>query len=390
MVVAAAPAAVAPRCPRCDGAVLEPFPLPSGGSMVRCPRCRGLFCDRKGLAELLEVSRDHPLIAWESPAPARSDKGCPSCADTYLFAVRPSVERDLALGHCAACDGVWVDGGALPRLRALAAAPRPRSVAPAPLRAPPVEPGLRFTFDTPHVNGLAVPVAFLVAIVAHATFFRWLFGLFVNMPLHEIGHATAAWLSGHFAVPLPFFTSIGSTDRSVLVAGTLLIAIAAAILAGQQAKRRYLVWLGGGALLLQAALTLIVPNDRSLRVVTWSGCGGELVLGTLLVVSFYYKMPDRLRWDFMRYAALFFGAYALVHATSFWLDVFQHRAPMPYGSALGGGDDPNGDMNQLVDWGMRPERIAATYLLVGLLGMVIVAGHYAFFLARVLRKKSAV
>lgn len=384
-------AAIMPLCPRCDGTPLAPLALPSGASVLRCPRCRGISCDRGGLAELLEVPRPHPLIAWESHAPARSDKACPACTDTYLFAVRPSTESDVAVGHCAACDRVWVDGGALPRLRDLAAAaPRPR----APMANPTARidtaraPGLRFAFDDPWVNGLALPAAFLAAIGAHATFLKWTLSLVVNMPLHELGHATAAWFSGHFAVPLPFFTSTGPNERSVLVAITLTIALLAAVLAGRQEERRYLVWLGGAALALQAVLTLVVANWRTLRLITWSGCGGEIVLGTLLVVSFHYQLPDKLRWDFMRYVALFFGAYALVHAVSFWLDVSRRHEALPYGSALGGGDDPNGDMNHLVGWGNKPEGIAATYLGLGFVGLTVVAGHYVIFLARALRKRA--
>jgi Zn-finger nucleic acid-binding protein len=376
-------------CPRCADAELEPFGLPSGASVRRCPRCRGIFCDRGGLAELLEVTRDHPLIAWESPAPTRSDKSCPACGDTYLFAVRPSVERDLAVGHCAACDGIWVDGGALPRLRALAAAPRARAL---PTAATPnidlaKEPGNRFVFDDPWVNGLSLPFAFLGAWIAHATFLKWILSLVVNMPLHELGHATAAWLSGHFAVPLPFFTSTGPAERSVLVASTLTTFLLAIVLAGRREDRRYLVWLGGAALALQAILTLVVANWRTLRLITWSGCGGEIVLGTLLVVSFHYRLPDKLRWDFMRYVALAFGAYALVHAVSFWFDVSRRHEALPYGSALGGGDDPNGDMNHLVGWGTKPDDVAAVYLTLGYLGLAVVLGHYVYFLVRALRKK---
>jgi hypothetical protein len=170
---------------------------------------------------------------------------------------------------------------------------------------------------------------------------------------------------------------------------TLAVALLAAVLAGRSEERRYLVWLGGAGLLLQVVLTFLVPNWRTLRLIVWSGCGGEIVLATLLVVSFHYRLPDRLRWDFMRYVALACGAYALVHATSFWLDVSHHHEALPYGSALGGDEDPNGDMNRLVGWGTKPEAVAAIYLRLGTVGLLIVAAHYVVFLVRALRGRSA-
>jgi hypothetical protein len=202
------------------------------------------------------------------------------------------------------------------------------------------------------------------------------------MPLHELGHASVAWLSGHFAVPLPFYTSTGPSERSVLVAFTLAVALLAAVLAGLSERRRYLAWMGGGALVVQAVLTLGVANWRTLRWFTWSGCGGELAWSTLLVVSFYYRLPDRLRWDFVRFVALAAGAFGLVHAFTFWRGVSLQPGYLPMGSALGGSDDPNGDMNKLIGWGATPAGIAAGYLGLGYAGLAIVAAHYVVFLAR--------
>jgi hypothetical protein len=154
------------------------------------------------------------------------------------------------------------------------------------------------------------------------------------------------------------------------------------VLAGLSERRRYLAFVGGGALVVQAVLTLAVPNWRTLRWITWSGCGGEFAWSTLLVVSFYYRLPDRLRWDFVRFLALGAGAFALVHAFTFWHGVSAQPGDLPMGSALGGQDDPNGDMNKLIGWGATRESIAGGYLGLGYACLAVVAAHYVVFLAR--------
>jgi Zn-finger nucleic acid-binding protein len=370
------------RCPRCEGVELEGFVLPSDTVASRCPACRGVWCGRAELAELLEVGADHPLVAWEGAVTTRTEQACPTCADICLVEVRSSGAGDVAMGHCPVCHGIWIEAGDLPRLKArsgLARTPSPllAGLRPVPLRHGDVD--LRFDYDTPWVNGLALPVAFVVAIVVHFTPLRFLTDLFGRMPLHELGHATVSWFGGHFAFPLPFFTT-HSDERSVLVALTLTVALLAAILAGAQERRRYLVWMGGAGLLIQAGLTLSMPYWRLARWITWAGCGGEIAFGTLLVVSFYYRLPDRLRWDFVRYLALAFGAAALVEATAFWIDVRARHDALPFGTAIGGSDDPNGDMNKLVGWGGTRAGIAAGYLTFAGLGLVVVAVHYGVFL----------
>ncbi len=270
----------------------------------------------------------HPLLALESLPLRRTEGGCPACGDTYLHSVQPSPGAEVRLGYCPACAGVWVPDGAVVALHGLVAA-SPLWDVPSPgipvLRAEPASPDRdapawdRFDYDVPLINGLAVPIAFLFGLLVHAFgLSRFCVDLLVSMPLHELGHATMAWFGGHYAMPLPFITFSVTQEKSFWVALALGALLMAGLLLGLRERRRYLVALSGAGLVLQLGLTLLVPGPTAARMITWSGCAGELVWPTLLLVSFHYRLPDRIRWDFWRYVALLFGACAFVHAMARW------------------------------------------------------------------------
>src|SRR3954465_12986635 len=68
--------------------------------------------------------------------------------------------------------------------------------------------------DELRIRQLAVPVALAVAVVFHTfELGRFLQRAFFGMWLHELGHASAAWLCSVPAFPGPWFTSMGS-ERS--------------------------------------------------------------------------------------------------------------------------------------------------------------------------------
>jgi hypothetical protein len=72
-----------------------------------------------------------------------------------------------------------------------------------------------------------------------------------------------------------------------------------------------------------------------------------------------------------------------------WTGVSHDLSTMPMGSALGGQNDGDGDMNRLLDsyhWTARG--VANAYLRLGYGCLLVVAGHYAFFLRRALRKET--
>jgi Zn-finger nucleic acid-binding protein len=372
------------RCPHCEDTVLEP----PGARVRRCPRCGVTWCAQQALEIILGAPAGHPILALADRPQRRTEAGCPSCGDTYLYAVRPAPADEVVVSYCPACQGVWMDREAVPRLRALV------SAAPAPPPALGARPprdlvaggAERVAFDDPLVCGLALPIALLFGLVVEAAGpLKLLAWLFVSMPLHELGHASVAWFGCHYALPLPFFTFTVTEERSFFVGMALAALLMAAVLLGARERRRYLFVMGCAGLALQAFMTIFVSNATSIRMFTWSGCGGEILLATLLLVSFHYRLPDSLRWDFFRFVALAIGAVALTHALVFWHGVSQNLNDLPVGSTLGGKDDGNGDMNKLLGWGWSGRGIVRSYLGLGYACLAVVAAHYAVSLRRALR-----
>ena len=378
-------------CPRCDDARLESDPEGN----TRCPRCHGRWFPRGTLGALLGLAEDHPFLVEHRRGATLTARRCPDCRASMLCRMRLGRDFSLMIDHCPICLGQWLDEGLLPRVSAAASAlPRPagagKGALPAPDRLDPE--GLfsdRFAYDVPWVNGLALPAALGLALLLDATWLRHLVSnFFVNMWLHELGHAAVAWMSGYYALLLPFVTFTYNEEKSLLTSLIVALFLGAALLSGLSGKHRYLVFLGGGGLLLQFVLTVIVPRRLTFEWLTFGGCAGEIVWSTLLLVSFYHRLPDRIRWDFWRYLALLIGAFGLVHAMAMWMGVSHDLSTMPMGTALGGQSDGDGDMNRLLGvYRWTPRGVVNAYLRLGYACLAVVAGHYAFFLWRAVKKE---
>ncbi|MCA9563314.1 MAG: hypothetical protein KC561_07485, partial [Myxococcales bacterium] len=126
--------------------------------------------------------------------------------------------------------------------------------------------------------------------------------------------------------------------------------------------------------------TFLASYDTFEAVMVFMGGGGEIVFGALCVLGFYYPLPDRFRWDIVRFPVLVVGAYSLGASTIFWLQVKSQRIGIPYGSGVGGPDDPDGDMNRLRfghHW--SPDELIGRYVFLIVLSALALLVHYALF-----------
>jgi Zn-finger nucleic acid-binding protein len=385
MTGAASPGGRALRCPRCR---TEPLAALEGRRQAYCARCRGVFTERDALATALGLGADHPLLVEARLRATVTSAACPACG-LPLARVRLGAGDAARFDACERCGGAWVDGGdvaSLPgRLAALAATSPPAPRPPLGGDADDEEHGpLRLPFHGPVLDAAALPAAFALAGLLVATGLRPLAEVFVNMPLHELGHAAIAWFSGHLAIPLPFVTLTIAGEQSTGVVVLLFAALAAMTVAGVRSKRRYLVALGVAGLAVQLALT--GPFARRFSGVWMSGSGvaGEYVWSTLLLVSFHYRLPDRVRWDVWRWPALGAGAFGLTAVLARWLGDVPDLAA---GCSTRAGVHASSDMHVLMDdYGIAPERLRAGYHALGAACVAVVAAHYAVFVVRSRRR----
>src|SRR5258708_7489198 len=96
----------------------------------------------------------------------------------------------------------------------------------------------------------AIPIALCFALAFHV-FMPFLQRTFLGMPVHELGHALSAWLTGHAAVPTLWKTLIPET-RGFVAPLALLGAIGYGMYRAYLSERYFLLLLGGALLLLQA------------------------------------------------------------------------------------------------------------------------------------------
>ncbi len=231
-----------------------------------------------------------------------------------------------------------------------------------------------FSFQNESINQSALPIAFAISIVLH---WLGLDSLLLGMRIwiHEFGHAVVAWFSGRQATPLPFGWTNVNLDRSWIVYGCFLTLWGLLFHTGWKEQKRGSMIVASIAVGIQFWMTWFLSQDNFEMWLAFGGVGGEFYLSALLVVGFYLPLPDRWRWDFWRYPALFMGASTFLNSFTFWHQVKRGKAAIPWGTMFNGSGDAGGDMNQLRDFGWSDGQIIGSYLAIGqlcFLGMLIV------------------
>lgn len=214
------------------------------------------------------------------------------------------------------------------------------------------------------VRQIAPPL--VLAIVALAFSLPTLAGIgrvFLSMWLHELGHASSAWLCGFAAVPGPWRTMIPEA-RSPWVLGALLAVLALigwrAWIAWRnegEASRRYV--LGAVAALAVTSLALWqLSVERAAQLILFCGDGGGMILGVALVACFYVRQEHYLHHTGLRWGFLVIGSAAFFDPARTWLRASDHDT-IAFGHIEGVGDS---DPSRLVDnFGWSVEALVSRY-----------------------------
>jgi len=234
----------------------------------------------------------------------------------------------------------------------------------------------RVPFDQPWLDIGMYPLAALFALLITSSDGAMTLMLPAQIFIHELGHAIPSWLSSRRALPLPCGVTFWEEEQSLFVGFGMVFLLGVLMVHAYRERRPFGIALGTGALLLLAFFSLGISNDRSFEWTILGGVAGEFWVSTLMIVSFFFRMPDRLRWDFFRLLIIFPAFTTWVAATRLWFGIATGSADMPTGSIFGGSHDEGGDLNRLMnEYGWAADELTRFYtglaVLTGALILVV-------------------
>lgn len=225
----------------------------------------------------------------------------------------------------------------------------------------------------------AFPALYVVMwLLSDAGFGRFVLRTFFGMWLHELGHASAAWLTGRWALPLPWVTF--SFDRNFVVS-LLMFGGAAALLRFGKQRDSVTTMALGGVLALATLLGHLAPTSFQEPFFTFGGEAGAMVFGALVSCGFLVRSPLRLFQGGLRWGWLVIGTASWADATRVWWDSKTDFAVIPFGVE----DGMPSDASRLVDeFGWDAQVMVRRFLLVALVSLVFAM---LAFVAALLRER---
>lgn len=222
----------------------------------------------------------------------------------------------------------------------------------------PLDPALEWK-----LRAVAIPAAIAAAFAFHA----WPTGhflqrTFLSMMVHELGHAVTAWWCGFAAIPTVWKTLIPET-RSWLISLLVLGLEGWLCVRGWIAQRTAWMAAGVGLAVLQFIATLGTSVGRAHEAITFGGDAGAMVLGTLLMLTWFVGPASRLRTQHLRWGFLVIGAAALVDTFSTWLAARRDPDAIPFGEIEGVGLSDPSKLDEIYGWTVH--QLVGRYLTVG-------------------------
>ena len=195
------------------------------------------------------------------------------------------------------------------------------------------------------------------------------------MPLHELGHAISGWWCGYGAIP-GLWKTMMPEERGVVMP-LLVLAFEAFILwRAWTTKRMDLFAIGLSLALVQFyGTTQLSPIDVE-QVFAFSGDAGAMVLGTLLMLTFFCHEESRLRTGGLRYGFISIGAAAFIDTFATWWAARSDTDAIPFGEIEGVGlSDPSKLQEQ---FGWSEATLVERYVLVGTICMIVLIAVWAW------------
>ena len=335
----------------------------AGVQVDGCPSCGGSWFDGgelKALVADLDQLRgvDREFQPGIQPSARKEIVDCPRCENRLTEMAHPSLP-DLLVDACRGCRGIFLDHGEPTKIADAREPPsaggvmgasmvsahqsisEEESESPRSAGLEAVEPALEpSSLDAPSreeakleliLRVLGIPVVLLLAYMAlQSDGLRMVGKMFMAMWVHELGHASMAWLFGHFAIPGPWVAWTGET-RNILVVLIVAGAIVALGLHGARKRSWIILSLAGLLLLFQIIATGFASRQTASAMITFFGDGGQLVIGMLLMLTVYSARGSKLYEGWLRWGLLVIGAVAFADALHTWLPARTDFGAIPFG-----------------------------------------------------------
>jgi hypothetical protein len=208
---------------------------------------------------------------------------------------------------------------------------------------------------------------------------HFLVRVFLSMWVHELGHATTAWLCGFPAFPGPWLTPMAES-RSAPFGFLVFAAIAAGAFWAWRTERFRLSLSLCALLAVQLFCTTALPDARAKQLIVFMGDGGCMVLGSLLMLTVYAPEESALKRGWLRWGFLVIGAAAFADAFAQWWASRKDFDRIPFGMNEGAGLSDPSVLSQTYFW--STDQIVGRYVALGCVCLVIVGVSYAVALLR--------
>jgi hypothetical protein len=235
------------------------------------------------------------------------------------------------------------------------------------------------------IRTFAIPVALALAwLVAHSQMLHALMRVFLSMWVHELGHASTAWLCGFGAFPGPWRTPI-SESRVPFVSILLIGALGYFSFRAWQMQRWNQIGVAAGLLLLHAGMTLGLSSEQAQALILFGGDGGCMVIGTLLMSSLYARAESAIHKGWLRWGFLVIGSAAFVDSFETWWSARTDSERIPFGMNEGSGlSDPS----RLVEnHGWTEHLLVQRYVV---LGLACLTGLFVLYAVKLLQARAEV
>lgn len=295
-------------------------------------------------------------------APRGTGEACPKCGANYAKAQQIRTQG---------------------RAQAVAAAPPPVAEAvpetpPAVAEPPAVEdPALELKFCI-----AAIPAMLALGVLFHVAA-PFLQRTFLAMPVHELGHAAAAWFTGHWAIPT-LWKCLHGEERGFVTPVVVAGLIGLLMVRAWRDENRGLLALGAVLLLLQIAGTLVIRQRTADMLIVFGGDGIGMVLATALMASFFFGKDTQLYKGALRWGFVAIGAAAFTDIFSTWWAARSDFGRIPFGEQEGG---LQSDATRLVDeFGWEAGQMARRFVALGLACLAALAVVYAWGVREALQR----